>query len=109
MAGQYASVKAWFDSLPERFQASRAGSMDTVVQYDVTGEGGGQWYMTIKDKKLAVSQGVHENPKLTITLSAEDWLRVINRTGDPVYMYESGRIRLKGPEYLAEQLMYMLG
>jgi putative sterol carrier protein len=109
MADQFESIKAWFDSLPGRFQGSRAGSMDAVFQYDISGEGGGQWFLTIKDKAITVNEGLAPNPRLTIIVSAEDYLRVVNRKADPVSLYEMGRVRLIGSEYLAEQLMYLLG
>jgi putative sterol carrier protein len=109
MADQFESVKTWFDTLPGRFQGSRAGSMDAIFQMDISGEGGGQWILTVKDKALTVSEGVAPNPRLTVSMAAEDWLRVINRKADPVSLYEMGRIRLKGSEYVAEQLMYLLG
>jgi putative sterol carrier protein len=108
MADQYESVKAWFDSAPARFQANRAGGLDIVLQMNITGEGGGQWYLTIKDKKLTVSEGTAANPRLTVTMSAEDWLRVMNHKADGEALYEMDRIRISGSEYLAEQLMYLL-
>ena len=107
MADQFENVQAWFDSLPGRFQPSRAGAMNTVFQMDISGPGGGQWYLTVKDKALTVTEGKHDSPKLTVTISADDWLKVINRKADPVSLYEVGRIRISGSEYLAEQLMYL--
>jgi putative sterol carrier protein len=107
MADQYESVKAWFDSAPARFQANRAGGLDTVFQMNITGPGGGQWYLTIKDKTLTVSEGTATNPRLTVTMSAEDWLKVMNRKADGEALYEMGRIRINGSEYLAQQLLYL--
>ena len=109
MADRFGSVREAFEAAPNRFQPSRAGSMDAVFQFDIIGEGGGQWYLTIKDKTLTVTEGTHDSPKVTITASADDWLKLVNRRADATSLYMMGRIKVKGPLYLAEQLLYVLG
>lgn len=107
MTNQYDSVKAWFDVAPARFQPSRAGNMNTVVQFDISGEGGGKWYVTVKDKTLTVSEGEAEDPAVTVTMAAGDWLKMVNRQADVGSLYMSGRLQVKGSIYLAQQFAYL--
>ena len=37
---------------PDLFRPERAGRANAVVQFKLTGEGGGNWYVTIKDLSL---------------------------------------------------------
>jgi len=109
VATQPGSIKEWFDTAPSRFPSSVAWNVDAVIQMDITGAGGGQWYLTLKDKKLALAEGQHEKPSATVTVSADDWLRVINRTANAESLYMMGKIRITGSMYLVEGLAGMLG
>ena len=43
--------------LPEKFDPDKASDLTAVVQFKISGKDGGDWYMTIKDGKLEVSEG----------------------------------------------------
>jgi SCP-2 sterol transfer family len=71
--------------LPMGFQAQRdAGAAvptDFTMQYVLTGPGGGEWAVTIKDGQLSTTQGRHD-AAITFTLSIDDWRdAVLGRNG----------------------------
>lgn len=71
--------------LPMGFQAQReAGGPapgDMTLQYVLTGDGGGEWAVTIADGTMSTTKGRHD-AVLTFTISAADWKdAVLNRNG----------------------------
>jgi putative sterol carrier protein len=99
-----ANVKDVFDQMPGRFRADKAVGTNAVVQYDITGEGGGTWHAVIKDGTCTVKPGAGTNPSLTLTITAPDWLDMVSgkQTGQMLFM--TGKLKLKGDMGLAMKL-----
>ena len=71
--------------MPMGFQAQReaggAVPSDFTIQYVLTGPGGGEWAVSIKDGQMSTVKGRHD-AVLTVTLSADDWRdAVLSRNG----------------------------
>ena len=98
------SVKESFDAMPANFKADKAAGMKAVYQWDVTGEGGGKWNAQIADGKCEVSEGEHASPNITITVSAKDWLDILNGKLDGQMAFMSGKLKVKGDMSLAMKL-----
>lgn len=103
------TVAETFDAMPERFKADRAQEMTATFQYEITGEGGGQWYATIKDGACAVQQGTAPSANLTLTLSAQDWLDMVSGKLSGQMAFMSGKLKLKGDMGLAMKLGSLFG
>jgi putative sterol carrier protein len=62
--------------MPAGFQAQVEQGLPTpkdyAIQYKLTGDGGGDWNVAIRDGKMNVKKGTDES-HLTITISAVDW------------------------------------
>ena len=52
-----ASVAELFAGMPGLFDAEKAGDFNAIVQIDLSGEDGGQWFVTIADGKCTVEEG----------------------------------------------------
>jgi putative sterol carrier protein len=90
------SVQEVFNAMPSRFLPDQAGDMRATIQFDLTGEGGGQWYVTIADRVLDVHTGLAQAASLTLTTSATDYLSIINGELKPMAAFMQGKIRVKG-------------
>jgi putative sterol carrier protein len=89
--------KDFFENvLPARFDSSKAAGVDAVVQLNITGDNGGDWYIIIKNQKLEVKTGIYENPVITAKMKDTDYVDMVNGkiTGDRAYM--TGKLRFKG-------------
>ena len=98
------SVKEIFEGMAGSFQADMGKDLNTVIQYEITGEGGGDWYATIKDAACAVSEGKAPSPALTITMSAPDWVDMSHGKLNGQMAFMSGKLKLKGDMGLAMRL-----
>ena len=71
--------------LPTGFHGQRdagvAVPQDFTMQYVLTGSGGGEWAVTIKDGTMTIHKGRHD-AAITVTLSFDDWHdAVLGRNG----------------------------
>jgi putative sterol carrier protein len=90
--------KEFFEkALPAKFDPSKAAGIDCVVQMNLLGDNGGDWYITIKDQKLEVKEGISEKtPTITVKMKDTDYVNMINGkiTGERAYM--TGKLKFKG-------------
>jgi putative sterol carrier protein len=99
-----ATVREVFDQMASRFRADKASGANAVIQYDISGEGGGTWHAVIKDGTCTVKEGAATNPNLTLQVTGQDWLDMVSgkQTGQMLFM--SGKLKLKGDMGLAMKL-----
>ena len=98
------TVKETFDAMGPRFKPERAAGTNAVIQYDVSGDGGGTWNAVIKDGACTVTSGPGTNPNLTLQVSAQDWLDMTSGKQNPQMLFMSGKLKLKGDMGLAMKL-----
>lgn len=105
------SVQDVFDAMPSHFLPDQAGDMQATIQFDLSGEGGGQWYAAIADRVLNVYAGQAPAPSLTLMTSAGDYLSIINGELKPMAAFMQGKIRVKGdmPLLLKMQSLFSFG
>ena len=46
-----------FDQMAANLNADAAKGMNSTIQFNLSGDGGGEWYVAIKDGKAEVSKG----------------------------------------------------
>lgn len=90
------SVRERFASLEERFIASKAKGVDVRFQFNLSGKGGGDWYVEIKDGKITVKEGSGSNPTATLKASAEDYLKIANGEMNKTFAYLRGKLKIDG-------------
>jgi putative sterol carrier protein len=98
------TVKETFDAMPGRFKADRAQGVKAVVQYDITGEGGGTYQVEIDDGKCAVKEGAAPAPQLTLSMAANDWVDMVSGKLNPQMAFMSGKLKHKGDMALLMRL-----
>ena len=91
-------------TLPERFDASKAAGVDVIVQVSITGTNGGNWIVTIKEQKLDVKEGIHPSPSLSLKMTENDYLDLVNHRISPEKAFFAGKVHFKGNIALALKL-----
>ena len=92
MADAPTSCKQAFDMMPSRFNKEASKGLSAVYQFDLAGDGGGKWYVTIANERCEVKEGAHTSPNITISMSAQDYLDLVNPDAvqnglDPLLIY----------------------
>jgi putative sterol carrier protein len=98
------SIQSLMDRLCGAFVPERAEGIDATVQFDLTGDQGGEWVVTIQDQSCQVEQGRIENANLSFSAQAKDALDVLAGKMDPMGAFMRGKLRLAGDMGLAMRL-----
>lgn len=98
------TVQSIFNRMPETFLKDKAVGMNATIQFDISGEGGGQWYAAIANGDLLVVEGLHANPQLTISASAQDYINISTGKLNDQLAFMTGRIKAKGDLLLAMKM-----
>ncbi len=98
-----------FQHMPDRFRPEKAGDLEAVVQFDLSGEGGGQWVVTIQDGALEVREGQADNPTTTIRMSADDYVALTQGKLNPITAAMTGKIRVEGNMGVALRMQTLFG
>ena len=99
-----ASIYTIMNQMQGAFLAENAKGIDTVVQFDITGENGGKWVVIIENQQCKVNQGTTANPKLTFISDEQTFLAIFTGKLDGVKAYMQGRVRMVGDVTLALKL-----
>lgn len=100
----FTDVKAVFDKMPEVFDANAAQGLNAVFQFDITGENGGNWSVIVKDGACEVKEGTHDAPAVTLTMSGETWLSMVNKQVNGMQAFMSGQLKAAGDIMLAQRI-----
>jgi putative sterol carrier protein len=95
------SVREIFAALPGRLNPQAAQGVDCVIQFDLSGDGGGQYHAKIKDGAAAVIEGPHPSPNMTFIMAAQDWVDLTSGKLDGMSAFMSGKLRISGDMGLA--------
>jgi putative sterol carrier protein len=97
-------VKDIFDKMPEVFDADAAQGLNAVFQFEITGDGGGNWNIVIQDGTCEIVEGTHSEPSVTLTMSAETWLGMINKEINGMQAFMGGQLKADGDIMLAQRV-----
>jgi putative sterol carrier protein len=90
------SVSKIFENMPDAFNAEKAGDLDATVQFDLTGEGGGNWYVIVANGECEVEEGEIEAPTATIRMEASDYAALIAGELNAMTAFMQQKIRVEG-------------
>jgi putative sterol carrier protein len=97
MATQAQTPQEFFDKiLPARFKPEKAEDIDVIVQLNVSGPQGGNWTVTIKDKKMQITEGTNPDASLTLKMGLTDFLDMVNGKLSAEKAFFTGKIQFKG-------------
>ena len=98
------SVKELVKNHEKAFKPEVAEGVDAVIQYQLTGDEGGDWIIIIKEGKCTVTEGNAEKPTMTLMANAQDFKDVLTGKADGMQYFMQGKFKLSGDLNLAMKL-----
>ena len=84
------------EALVKGFQSDGAPSWEAVIQFIFHGEGGGEYYLEIRQGECKLYEGRAENPTSEVETDSQIWLDVALGKMNPVTAFMTGRVKARG-------------
>lgn len=94
------------EQLPKQLAAhpDAAKQIGSKFQINITGEGGGEWFIDVSDSGPSAKAG-NEPADCTLTLAAEDFQKLVeNPQANGMALFFSGKLKIAGNPMLAQKL-----
>jgi len=106
-----ASLKELFEErIPHKIQARPdvAEKIGAIFQFNVSGPGGGSWFVDLVQPGGKVAAGSSPDARCTITMKDTDLLAMVNGKLSPQMAFMTGKIKIHGDYGLAMKLQQVL-
>ncbi len=103
----FSTAKEFFDNMGN-MPADKIGDLNTVMLFDLSGDGGGKWTVTLGDGKASVDEGETTDPAMTLSMSASDFVSMVNGELNAMNAFMQGKIKISGDMGLAMKLQTIL-
>ena len=97
-----------FKLMVDEFEPDAVGDMNAVLQFDISGDTGGKWVVTVADRRIKVEEGESDKATTTLRMADKDLLGIVNSDLNPVSAFMQGLIKIEGDMSVAMQLQNLL-
>ena len=91
-------------TMPEYFRPEKAKGENAIIQFKLSGEGGGDWYAIIKDGTCTVEKGVSESADATIMMKASDYVKLATGKLGGMRAFLTGKVKTSGDFTLLQKM-----
>jgi putative sterol carrier protein len=98
------SVKDYFDTLPQRFVPTAAKGVNAVFQFELSGDDGGTYHVTVEDGSMKIGEGPSSNPSATIKMTSKDYVDMVNGKLSGTMAFMKGKLKVTGNVLLAQKM-----
>ena len=103
------TVEKLIEGMPGVFDPAAAGDLQAEIQFDVSGDGGGKWVLSIAGGGCKVRKGKAVAPVLTIETPADIWVKIARGEIDRPKAFMQGLYRAKGDMKVLMRLPQLFG
>lgn len=96
MAEQPMTIHDLFMAMPAYANRAAIQQVDKTVQFEVTGEEKGNYYLVVKDGEVTVHEGVAAKPDATITTPADVWMEISTGQLNGAVAFMTGKFKATG-------------
>jgi 3-hydroxy-3-methylglutaryl CoA synthase/NAD(P)-dependent dehydrogenase (short-subunit alcohol dehydrogenase family)/putative sterol carrier protein len=101
------NVNFIFEKMPEAFNTEAAKGVNVVFQYQISGAGGGDWIVAVKDGTCTIETGTAEKPTCTLKIGDTDFIDLVEGRLNPMTAYTSKKLKIEG-DIMKSQLIEKL-
>ena len=98
----------FINNMPNQIDLEKTKGIHALLQFSLSGEGGGDWGVSVDDGKVLVVPGQFAKPQLIIKASAANALKLMRGELNPVGAFMTGKVKVAGDMALAMKLLDLL-
>jgi len=87
---------------------AKVQGIDAVILFDLSGDDGGKWTLTVKDGTVKLEEGETAAAAMTLSMSAADFLAMTQGELNPMAAFMQGKLKVAGDMSLAMKLQSIL-
>jgi putative sterol carrier protein len=80
--------------LPDRIDKSAVEDKETLFHILLSGEGGGNFSLDLKNGILEISEELKGDPKCTVKTDAESFVKLVKKEANPMLMLLTGKVKI---------------
>jgi uncharacterized OB-fold protein/putative sterol carrier protein len=84
------------ESVGERFRPDKAEGVDMKIGYDLSGEGGGQWTVVVKDQTCTLKEVLDDDCTVIMRMDAQIFVDLNQGKLDGATAFSSGQVKIDG-------------
>lgn len=94
----------FFASLPASIDPNAAKGLNATIQFNLTGDDGGRWWVRVRDGKAETGGGSAPNANVTIMMDAHEYVDMVAGSLNHQIAFMSGKLQISGDMELAMKL-----
>jgi len=103
------SVDKLIEGMPGAFDPQAAGDLKADIQFDISGEKGGKWILSIAGGRCEVRRGEVLSPTVTIESPGDVWVKISRGEIDRPKALMEGLYRIKGDMKILTRMPQLFG
>ncbi len=96
-----------FPELVAHFNPQKAQGVEARIQFELSGDNGGSWWLNINQGEVTTGEGRIDSPQMTIKAKADDYAAMAQGSLNPMQAFMSGRVKVQGDMGMAMRFMTM--
>lgn len=100
-------IKGIFPEMVTRLIPAKADGVNVAIQFDLSGDNGGMYWLKIQDGQAESGEGSIDNPAMTLKAAADDWYAVSTGQMNAMQAFMSGKIKIQGDMSIAMKMQTM--
>jgi len=101
------SISDLFKAYQKNFVPERADGVKAVFQLHLSGDDGGDFFLTVADQTLKIETGTHPEPTTSLKASARDWIDISIGKANPMMLMMTGKLKVSGSLPMATRFQSM--
>lgn len=99
-----------FNQMENSFKPEKAEGVNATIQFDLSGENGGKYWVKINDGSVTHGEGDVGEPDMTLRSSADDFHALVNGNLNPMQAVMMGKIKISDVQLGMKMMnMFQLG
>lgn len=98
-----------FTEIGKRYGDNAPAGVNAQVNFALSGENGGSWYVDVQNGTLSVHDGSADSPSATLAMDGDDFVAMSTGQLNPMAAFMGGKIKVDGDLGIVMKLQALFG